>query len=817
MTKTIFRFTAFGLGLALALSGLGQVSPATASKVTILPTRVYTRIVVEAASPIGDVKASYAAGDQATLLVDLGSIAPPIIPPIPADDPQLVRDVQIRAQAGGRVILAVGLLEAVPFRVWTEGPKAVVELNKIIRGDGYWVAPEAEAELGRTPRKPVELGAVDVADRNGRVEVSAPVGRKGIANVFALENPLRLVVDLFDARLATPTQTLPVGKYGVDRIKVGQFRTGDPHDIVRIVFDLREPRGYTLAETAAGPVISFAGTPAASSGPAPAQPITPGPPPAGAAGNPAAQKIEKKTEEPAGKPAEVAITKPTQVAKTTESAPPPAAKIEAKPAETKTAEAPAPAPRKEDSPPAPPKMKETKAEPRKIEEQKVEETKEDPDQEAQKQEDKFKPRTIHDQGEKYSGELLSPKFKNADLQDVVLWLGERVGLNVVFDPEVRGTVTCNFVDVPWDQFLDIILKNNKQGRVLEGNILRIAPLGVLADEQRSQQLLRDATEQSGPLVTKMYTLSYAKAQDILDLMKDQKSARGQMVVDQRTQTLIVRDTQEKINLIDKLVADLDTPTPQVQIETRIIEATSNFVRDLGIQWGARGVADPFYGNQTSLQFPNKVAVDGAMIPEGQVTRGIGGPLGGYAVNLPAAAFNSVLGMSFANVLDTFRLDVALSALESKGEGRIVSSQRITAQNNKEAYINQGRQIPVQTQANFTVTVQYVNAGLELKATPQITAEGTIIMYVEVQNNAADFANLVNGIPPITTQSAKTTVTVFDGGTTVIGGIYRVEDSITRERTPFLHSIPILGNLFKNSAVTKQNRELLIFITPRILR
>jgi type IV pilus assembly protein PilQ len=206
-----------------------------------------------------------------------------------------------------------------------------------------------------------------------------------------------------------------------------------------------------------------------------------------------------------------------------------------------------------------------------------------------------------------------------------------------------------------------------------------------------------------------------------------------------------------------------------------------------------------------------------MIPQGIVTKGISGPLGGYAVNLPAPAFNTAVGFSFANILDTFRLDLALSAMETSGSGRIISSPKVTTQNNQPAEIIQGRQIPVQTVANFTVTTRYVNAALELKATPQITAEGTIIMFVELQNNAADFANLVNGIPPITTQSAKTTVMVPDGGTTVIGGIYRTEDSVTRDSVPFLSKIPILGNLFRSFARTKQNRELLIFITPRIIK
>jgi len=431
--------------------------------------------------------------------------------------------------------------------------------------------------------------------------------------------------------------------------------------------------------------------------------------------------------------------------------------------------------------------------------------------------EKTKARTITDAPQRYTGDLLSPKFKDADLRDVILWLGEKYELNVIFDPDVRGTVTGSWVNVPWDQFLDMILKINKMGKTLEGNVLRIMPIGILAEEERALQQIRDTREASGPLVTKTYELSYAKAADVLNLLKNRKSTRGDIVIDERTNTLIATDVAEKIEVMDKLIAALDTATPQVQIETRIIEATSTFVRNLGIQWGAKGAADPFYGNQTSLEFPNKIAVDGAMIPQGTVTRGIGGPLGGYAVNLPAAAFNTAVGVSFANVLDSFRLDLALSAMETEGTGRIVNSQRATTLNNKEAYIMQGRQIPVQTQANFTVTTQFFNAGLELRATPQITAEGTVIMTIDIQNNAADFANLVNGIPPITTQSAKTTVLVPDGGTTVIGGIYRSEDSITNDRVPFLHQIPLLGNLFKSLSKTRTNRELLIFITPRIIQ
>ncbi|HDR67852.1 MAG TPA: type IV pilus secretin PilQ, partial [Bacteroidaceae bacterium] len=418
---------------------------------------------------------------------------------------------------------------------------------------------------------------------------------------------------------------------------------------------------------------------------------------------------------------------------------------------------------------------------------------------------------------KYSGTLISPKFKDADLRDVILYLGEEAGLNVVFDPEVRGTVTCNFEDIPWDQFIDIILKTNKMGKSLEGNVLRIASVTTLTREQEDKRKLEDSQELAGPMRNITFKLSYSKASDVKALLVSKLSERGEIIIDARTNTLIVSEVEDRIGLLEDLIDALDTPTPQVSIEARIVEATSTFIRNLGIQWGWRGIADPFYGNQTSLQFPSKAFLDGAQIPSGVVTKGIGGPLGGYAINLPAPAFTSVMGLSLSNILSTVSVDMALSALETSGSGKIISAPSVVTQNNQEAEIIQGRQIPVQTIANFTVTTRYVNAALELRATPQITAEGTIIMTIDIQNNAADFANLVNGIPPITRQSAHTVVMVPDGGTTVIGGIYRTEDSITRERVPFLHKIPIFGNLFRSFARTKQNRELLIFITPRILK
>ena len=837
MTKTPIRLTLAVVGLAIAVAGFSQTGSSPAPlRVTILPTRVNVRVILDGAAFPAGISPAYAAGNEAVLTAELpkGSTLA-AVPLIPADEPALVRAAKLVPAADGRTLLSLTLAERVPVRCWTEETKTVIELIRIQRGEDYLIAPDTKAELDRTARSVQPLAVSTDADAGNRFDLSARLGRRAIVNTFALDNPLRLVVDVFDSVLGQPPAEVYVGRHGVEKFRTGQFKKGDPYSISRIVFDLREPRLFALAGAADGVSVVFADIPqpiaAASGGSTAADAPTPekvipvknaAPPPAAAApalvpadaknpvpvsipaSSPAQERSGPKAEPKAEVPAPAIRPAPAKVEpKTDAPAAPPAVKPEPK-AETRMVErqipvtiAPPPEPaEKADAPPS-------------IQQQ------EEPVATAPPPKERASSRTIHDPVEKYSGELISPKFKDADLRDVILWLGGRVGLNVIIDQDVRGRVTVSFEDVPWDQFLDMILKNNKLGRILEGNVLRIAPLNVLADEEKAQLALMTAREASGPIITKTYNLSYATARDVNDIIKSKKSARGDIVIDTRTNSLIVSDVQEKIDLIDEIVATLDAATPQVTIETRIVEATSTFVRNLGIQWGYKAIADPFYGNQTSLQFPNKVLADGALIPQGTVTKGLGGPLGGYAVNLPASSFSTAAGFSLANVLDTFRIDMALTALEREGSGKIISSQRVTAQNNKEAYINQGRQIPIQTTANFTVTTQYVNAGLELRATPQITADGTIIMTIDIQNNAADFSTTAGGIPSITTQSAKTTVMVPDGGTTVIGGIFRVEDSITRERVPFLHQIPILGNLFKSLSKNRTNREVLIFITPRI--
>ncbi len=714
---------AIGLLLLLAPPAPGQDSVTNISRIEVQPGLMTTKLVFRTDALLPVQSTYYAPSKPGTIVIDVDKARTAEVPRIAPADSGLIEDIRVERSGASGLRFYLSLKEKVPYRISSQSDRTVVELNGIQKArTEYVIDPETRARLDKKPSGEIVLNKLDVVEQADRISFRARLGADAVAQVFALDDPSRLVIDLFDTTFASPTAVYPVAKLGVERVRIGQFQKADPGPITRMVFDLKEPGPYALETDKGDLVISF---------------LKPG------TEKPAAPAVMKKTE------------------------PAPAAKQEA------------------------PK--------------------------ATPQEDKFKPRTIAAEEEKYTGEAISLKFKDADLRDVVLYLAEFADLNVVFDPDVRGTVTCDLQAVPWDQALDIVLRYNRMGKTIEGNVLRIAPMTVLTREDADQRKLKESKELSGPVQVKTITLSYSKAKDVSALLKSKISSRGEMVVDERTNTLIVSDVKDKLDLLEKLITVLDTPTPQVSIEARIIEATATFIRNLGIQWGYNGVVDPFYGNQTSLQFPNKILADGSMIPQGTVTKGIGGPLGGYAVNLPAPAFNTAVGFSFANILDTFRLDVALSALETSGNGRIISSPKVTTQNNQPAEIIQGRQIPVQTVANFTVTTRYVNAALELKATPQITAEGTIIMTVEIQNNAADFANLVNGIPPITTQSAKTTVMIPDGGTTVIGGIYRTEDSVTRDSVPFLGKIPILGNLFRSFARTKQNRELLIFITPRIIK
>ncbi len=774
--KTYLRILAF-LGVLSLVVGFAASSdrvPINIDQISVKSGILNTRVVIESTSPLSILGSQYLEGTSPRLVVSLDKVNANKAKALPFDKTSLIKDIKVENAEGDSSQLVLDLKERVPYRIYADPKGTVIEFNRYQNGQKeYVLEPDLKAKIENQTIPSSYLKDVQVSSHKDRVDVVADLTDHTLSHVFVLNDPLRLVVDLHNTLYTRKATNYDVNQLGVEKVRTAQFQMGDPYTITRMVFDLTKPQLYSVNTRGNQLVISFFDKQEGSLSPSP---------PARADSPPVAEsKIHLAANVTEELPSPTVEKKPVAAMPENGGTDP---LLEALNHETELPVTPAAAAQ---------------------------------DPEETEQVTQFQPRTLTGQQQTYQGEALSFKFHDADLQAVVFYLAEFAGLNVTFDPGVTGIVSVNLVDVPWDQALDLILKQNKMGKVIEGNVLRIAPMSVLTREREEIQKLEESEELSGPLVTRTFWLSYSRAPDVQALLTSKISNRGEIIIDNRTNTLTITDVEDRMDIIMSMIDVFDTPTPQVSIEARIVEATSTFIRNLGVQWGFRSIQDPFYGNQTGLQFPNKVLVNGALIPQGIVTKGIAGPLGGYAINLPAPAFSTAAGISFANVLDTFRLDMALTALETSGSGKIISAPKITTQNNQEANIVQGRQIPVQTVANFTVTTRYVNAALELRATPQITAEGTIIMYISIQNNAADFANLVNGIPPITTQSATTSVMVPDGGTTVIGGIYRTEDSITREKVPLLHKIPILGNLFKSFARTKQNRELLIFITPRIIK
>jgi type IV pilus secretin PilQ/predicted competence protein len=422
---------------------------------------------------------------------------------------------------------------------------------------------------------------------------------------------------------------------------------------------------------------------------------------------------------------------------------------------------------------------------------------------------------------RFTGAPISLDFQGADLRAVLRTFSEVSGLNIVIDPKVTGTVDVAMRDVPWDQALDIILRANDLDYVIEGNIVRIAPVDVFTAEDNKRKQRADARAEAQasaePLGTFTRQLSYAKGEDIVRVLKDARlvSKYGQAQVDQRTNTIIITDLPAQFDQVRLLVESLDKAQPQVEIEARIVQTSKTYARQLGIQWGFAGRVDPALGNTTGAAFPNNGSLTGR-------TGGLQGAIGSSngqgvptGVNLGVPGATSAVGLALGSINGAFNLDAALSALERSGNGRLLSTPRVSTQNNVEAEIAQGVQIGYQQVSNNTVTIQFKDAALVLKVLPQITAADTVIMRVSVDNGSV--GEIFNNIPSINTQRANTTVQVNDGQTTVIGGIYATQENTTNDRTPGLSRVPLLKWLFKRDSIDDQSRELLIFITPRIIK
>ncbi len=425
-------------------------------------------------------------------------------------------------------------------------------------------------------------------------------------------------------------------------------------------------------------------------------------------------------------------------------------------------------------------------------------------------------------GPKYTGEPISVNLKDVDLKDFFRLIHEISGLNVVLDPNVHGTLTVVLDDVPWDQALDIVLKNNDLARELEGNVLRIATVETLKHEAdaRRAQIESEALAVEKVSVTRF--LSYAKAKDVIVTVKKFLSQRGDVVADDRTNAVIINDIPKTIPTIDRLLTQLDRKTQEVEIEARVVAATRQFARDIGTQlgfgWGNGHSA--IGGNQAVGSSPTTVTLPGQ--GPGYITvPGTGGSTTGSSIplfsNLASTAPTS--GLSFVNASSTVRIDAVLSLAESRGLLKVLSRPRVVTQNNIQALVKQGVRVPIVTQAQLggPPTVTYVDAFLRLTVTPQITSENTIFLNVDVENTTPNFGQEVQGNPELITQQATTQVLVTDGGTVVIGGVIQTQNSINISQVPVLGNIPILGNLFKHTQVNTTNQELIFFITPRIIQ
>jgi len=415
---------------------------------------------------------------------------------------------------------------------------------------------------------------------------------------------------------------------------------------------------------------------------------------------------------------------------------------------------------------------------------------------------------------RFRGTRISMDFYNADIHNVFRLISDISGLNIVVGDDVKGKVTLRLIDVPWDQALNLVLATQGLGMVRVGNVIRIAPVEALRKEQdmaaRAAEARLDARkkkEELEPLITEYVQINYAKAEDLVPRVEEVMSERGKVTFDERTNVLIVHDIGKSIKNVLFLVKTLDKVTPQVMIEARIVEAEAAFARELGVKWGA-GFEHTWSGN----------------IVRGLST-GVGTEIGGLEplVNLPVAGATGLLDFSLLRTGQTmWEIDAQLSALEQEGKVKIVSAPKIATLDNKEAMIKQGKEIPyLEFTEEGTVSTVFKEVVLELVVTPHITPDGRVKMKIFTKKDELDWTNAVtiSGglVPALDKKEAETELLVDDGETIVIGGVIKEKETVLMKRVPFLWRIPLLGYLFQYKSIEKEKTELLIFIAPSIIK
>jgi len=404
---------------------------------------------------------------------------------------------------------------------------------------------------------------------------------------------------------------------------------------------------------------------------------------------------------------------------------------------------------------------------------------------------------------RYTGRKLSLDFKDADIKNILRLIAEVSNLNIIAGEDVKGKITIRLVDVPWDQALDIILQSNDLGKVRIGNVIRVAPIDKLKKEEEEVLAARRAKEKLEDLGTELIAVNYATAKDLEDQIKGILSDRGSVTVDERTNILIVKDISSAIDEAKDLVASLDTKTPQVLIEARIVEANANFTKELGVIWG--GSATKVHGDRNN--------------PKGTSTIS-GGLLGtDTLINLPLDAARGAISFGWLSDLVGLKsLDITLQALEDSGGGKVISSPRIATLDNTEAYIERGDRIPyLKITEEGTVATEFIEANLKLTVTPHVTNDGNIKLKIKASNDEPDFDRVVMGVPTIKKKEAVTEVLVRDNDIIVIAGVYDIDEGKSKRGVPFFSRIPVLGWFFKYEKKTYVKEDLLIFISPKVLK
>ena len=404
----------------------------------------------------------------------------------------------------------------------------------------------------------------------------------------------------------------------------------------------------------------------------------------------------------------------------------------------------------------------------------------------------------------YLGQKISLDFQDADIHNILRIIADVSGMNVITSDAIKGKVTMKLIDVPWDLALETILKNNKLGMVKTGNIIRVTTAEELNREKAALIVSQDVSDKSETLYIRYFQVNYETAIKLKDNLKSLASPRGTIDVNERTNTLIVQDSRDRLADMQNLIEKLDKRPMQVLIEARIVEVNHSFTRELGIKWGGN------YNMTTGNAFPATIGLSG-------VSGGAASSAAGSIVSTGTSAVTGTLGLKLGSVDSTALLDMQLMSLQNEGKGRILSMPKISTMNNIEATIESGRDIPYQTTSASGTKTEFKTATLKLKVTPHITPDNFVRLEIEANKDEADFANQLPGAPPpILTKRAKTEVLIKDGDTTVIGGLFKETNSENEAGVPFFSKIPVIGWFFKNNAKANTGEELLIFITPKVL-